>query len=56
MFTNCAPWAGAQGLVVIGGDSCYEGRGFESQHYTLDRHFPHKLVLKNCNVCLKRQK
>ena len=24
------------GLVVMGGDTCYEGRGFESQHRQLD--------------------
>ena len=24
------------GLVVLGGDSCPEGRGFESQHQILD--------------------
>ena len=24
------------GLVVMGGDSCSEGRGFESRHHILD--------------------
>ena len=27
------------GLVVMGGDSCSEGRGFKSQHHILDGHF-----------------
>ena len=27
------------GLVVMGGDSCFEGRGFESLHRILDGHF-----------------
>ena len=27
------------GLVVIGGDSCFKGRVFESQHWILDGHF-----------------
>ena len=40
---------GSHGLVVMGGDSCSKGHGFESQHRILD-------VVKNCNVCLKRQK
>ena len=40
--------------MVIGGDSCYEGHGFESQHRILDGHFSH--IVKNCNVCLKRPK
>ena len=30
---------GSPGLVVMGGDSCSKGRGFESQHRILDRHF-----------------
>ena len=25
--------------MVMGGDSCYEGRRFESQHSILDAHF-----------------
>ena len=32
--------------VVMGGDSFSEGRGFESQHRILDRHFSPKLVVK----------
>ena len=27
------------GIVVMGGDSCSEGRGFESQYRILDGHF-----------------
>ena len=30
---------GSPGLVVIGGDSCFKGRGFESQNHFLDGHF-----------------
>ena len=30
---------GSPGLVVMGGGSCSEGRGFESQHHILDGHF-----------------
>ena len=30
---------GSPGLVVMGGDSCSKGRGFESQCNILDRHF-----------------
>ena len=37
---------GSHGLVVMGGDSCSEGRGFESQHYVLDGHFSHFIVVK----------
>jgi len=29
---------GSLGLVVMGGDSCSKGRGFESQHRSLDGH------------------
>ena len=32
---------GIPGLVVMGGDSSYKGRGFESQHLLLDGHFSH---------------
>ena len=32
------------GLVVMGGDSYSEGRGFESQHRVLDGHFSHLLL------------
>ena len=45
---------GSLGLVVMGGDSCSEGREFESQHHILDGHFSHINLLLNCNeVCLK---
>ena len=44
------------GLVVMGGDSRPEGRGFKSQHRMLDGHFFTCICCKNCNVCLKRQK
>ena len=30
---------GSPGLVVMGRDSCSEGRGFESQHRKLNGHF-----------------
>ena len=30
---------GSPGQVVMGGDSCSKGRGFESQHCILDGHF-----------------
>ena len=45
---------GSPGLVVMGGDSRSEGRGFESRHRILDGHF--FTYCKNCNVCLKRPK
>ena len=34
------------GLVVMGGDSCPEGRVFESQHRWLDGHFSHLIDVK----------
>ena len=34
------------GLVVMGGDSCTEGRGFESCHHILEGHFSHIFVVK----------
>ena len=37
---------GSPGLVVMGRDSCSEGRGFESQHHILDRHFSHIFAVK----------
>ena len=37
---------GSPGLVVMGGDSCSEGCGFESQHCILDGHFSHIFVVK----------
>ena len=39
---------------LVGGDSCPEGHGFESQHRIPDGHFSHIFCCKNCNVCLKR--
>ena len=32
--------------MVMGGDSCSEGRGFESQHHILDGYFSHIFVVK----------
>ena len=43
-------------LVVMGGDSCAEGHGFESWHSILDGHFFTFFVVQNCNVCLNRPK
>ena len=39
---------GSPGLVVMGGDSCSIGRGFESWHCILDGHdvFSHSFVVK----------
>ena len=37
---------GSPGLVVVGGDSCSEGRGFNSQHCILDGQFSHPFVVK----------
>ena len=42
------------GLVVMGGDSYFEGRGFESHHHILDGHFFTFICCKNCNVCMKK--
>ena len=43
--------------MVMGGDSCPEGCGFESQHCILDGHFSHIFVVKNFDaVCLKKTK
>ena len=46
------------GLVVMGGDSCFEGRGFKSQCRILDGHniFSTYICCKNYNMCLKRLK
>ena len=43
-------------LVVMGKDSRFKGRGFESRHHILDGHFFTYICCKNCNVCLKRPK
>ena len=40
----------------MGGDSCSEGREFESWHHILDGHFLTIFVVKICNICLKRPK
>ena len=47
---------GSPGLVVMGGDSCTEGHGFDSQHCVLDGHFSQMFGCKNCNVDLKNMK
>ena len=45
------------GLVVMGGDSCSKGRGFESLQHLLDGHFFTYICCKNCSgVCLERPK
>ena len=41
------------GLVVMVGDSCSKGHGFETQHSILDGHL---FCCEICNVCLKRRK
>ena len=52
---------GSPGLVVMGGDSCTEGRGFDSHLHVLDGYISHILVAKNvmfvwkeagCGPCL----
>ena len=44
MFSN----TGSPGAVVMGGDSCSEGRGFKSGYHKLDGHniFPHIFVVR----------
>ena len=32
--------------MVMGGNSCCEGRGFESKHHILDGHFSHLCAVK----------
>ena len=44
---------GSPGLVVIGRDSCSEGRGFKSRHCKLDGNFFTFICCKNCNICSK---
>ena len=41
------PEGGSPGLVVIGGDSSFQGCGFKSQHCILDGHFSHLFAAKN---------
>ena len=48
---------GSPGLVVMGGDLCSKGCGFESQKHIQDGHFFTYNFCDNCNdVYLKRQK
>ena len=48
---------GSPGLVVMGGDSGLEGRGFEAQHHILDGHLFTLICCKICNdICLRRSK
>ena len=43
--------------MVMGGDSCFKGCGFESPHRLRDGHFFTCICCKICNdVCLKRSK
>ena len=57
ILLNCFDYAeGSSGLVVMGGDSCSKGRGFESQRHILDGHFFTFICCIDCNVCLKRRK
>ena len=48
---------GSHGQVVMGGDSCSKGRGFESRRNKLMDIFFTLICCTICNdVCLKRQK
>ena len=42
------------GLVVMGGDSCSEGRRFEFQCLILDGHFCTLICCKILSVCLSK--
>ena len=46
-------YGGGPGLVVVGGDSCFEGRGIESQHRVLGGHL---FVVKSVMLVWKRRK
>ena len=49
LFSNLLPFSTIEnGLVVMGGDACSEGRGFKSQRRILDGHdiFSHIFVVK----------
>ena len=47
----------SHGLVVMGGDSCSKGRGFESRHHIVYGHSFTLICFKNYNdFCLKRPK
>ena len=43
--------------MVMGGDSCSKGRGFQSKHQILDGHIPHIFLVKIVMIfALKRLK
>ena len=44
------------GLVVMGGDSCHEGCGFESQHCMLNGNFSHIYFVKMVMFVYKGRK
>ena len=50
------PEGGSPGLVVMGRDSRFKGRGFDSRHHILDEHFFTYICCRNYGVCLKRPK
>ena len=43
---GCIHMGGSPGLVLMEGDSCSSGRGFEYQHHILDGHFSRLFVVK----------
>ena len=55
----CRSLGMSPGLVVMGGDSCSEGRWFESQYSILDGHFSHwfvvKIVMFSCRKINKKR-
>ena len=46
MVKNRQRFGASPGLVVMEGDSCSEGRGFESLNYILDGHLSYYFVAK----------
>ena len=42
--------------MVMGGDSCSEGQGFESQHSILDGHFSHIFVVKIVMMFVRKRR
>ena len=42
--------------MVMGGDSCFNGREFESRHHILDGHFFTHISVFKLVMCLKRLK
>ena len=46
LLFNCWKKTGSPGLVVMGRDSCSEGREFKSQHIKLDGLFPQLFVVR----------